>query len=151
MKHFFLIVSLFMMTVVHALDEESTLKLYEKLLSVLVPQKTSIQVYISDPDYRDAFKKEGKVVLVERLADADFVLLTDYPTLERYRQFHKTHPEHSPVIFTTKYRLLKDCTDAVGALYWRKGRSQLLFIAPRLKLHDIVLPPAFKKFAIEAL
>lgn len=41
--------------------------------------------------------------------------------------------------------------EIVGAFYWRKGRSQLLFIGKRLKNHDITLSSSYRKFIIEKL
>lgn len=151
MKKLFLIIAFLTSTVLYALDEKSTLKVYDKLLSVLIPQKNTIHVYVSDQEYKNALKKEKKIVFVDRFEDADFILLSDESTLEQYKQYRKRHPEHTALVFATKYRFLKNCHDAVGALYWRKGRSQLLFIAPRLKHYNITLPPSFEKFEIEAL
>ncbi len=116
-----------------------------------MPNKPAYRLYVDDPVYKNILKKEEKVVFVDRFENADFILFTDESLLERYREYKQAHPEYSTILFATRYRLLKNCKDAVGALYWRKGRPQLLFLKPRLKHHNIVLPTMFKKFEIETL
>ena len=55
------------------------------------------------------------------------------------------------ILFVTKYQLLKISEDVVGAFYWKKGRSQLLFIKKRLERHNIKLPTEYQNFMIDAL
>ena len=56
-----------------------------------------------------------------------------------------------PIIFVTNYHFLKISDEIVGAFYWRKGRSQLLFIKKRLQQHDITLPKEYQSFMIDEL
>ena len=148
-----LLVVVLISTLLNALDERSTLKVYDRLLSTLIPQKSPVYVYVNDIEYKNILQKEKRVVLVEHFKDADFILLTDESTLNHYKQYRYRQKllAHPPIVFVTEYRFLEKCRDAVGALYWRKGRSQLLFIDSRLKRYHIVLPKPFKKFEVEAL
>jgi len=45
--------------------------------------------------------------------------------------------------------LIKKFKNAVGALYWKKGRPQLIFIKSRLDKYKIQLPSEYKGYLIE--
>jgi hypothetical protein len=45
--------------------------------------------------------------------------------------------------------LVKRVKNAVGSLYWRKGRPQLIFIKSRLDRYRIQLPSEYKKYLID--
>jgi len=91
-----------------------------------------VHVYVDDPVYRDIFSRTDNIAFATDFGDADLVLVTD--------------PD-----FATKYSLLEANKDVVGALYWRKGRPQLLFLLPRLKAHHIRLPDEFSNYAVTSL
>ena len=135
----------------YAMDEKSTLKVYSKLFSVLVPQKQTVHVYVDDPVYYDIFTRADNIVFAKDLGDADLVLVTNPNILSQYRKWKQAHPLSSAILFATKYRLLEESKDVVGALYWRKGRPQLLFLLPRLKAHHIRLPDEFSNYAVTSL
>jgi len=135
----------------YATDIKSTLKVYNKLFSILVPKKQTVHVYVDDPVYRDIFSRTDNIAFATDFGDADLVLVTDPDILRQYRSWKKTHPLSSAVLFATKYSLLEANKDVVGALYWRKGRPQLLFLLPRLKAHHIRLPDEFSNYAVTSL
>jgi hypothetical protein len=45
--------------------------------------------------------------------------------------------------------LIKKVKNAVGALYWKKGRPQLIFIKSRLDKYKIQLPNEYKGYLVE--
>ena len=120
-----------------------------------------ISVYTTDPEYRKVFTTSKRIFLTQKPEKSDVILITNKAalqsilnrstlqnTLNRYRT---GHDGIKPILFVTDYRFLKDSEDIVGAFYWRKGRSQLLFIEKRLKEQGIVLPKAYQKFMIDEL
>ncbi len=136
----------------YALERESTLKMYHGIFTVL-SSKTPINVYTNDKEYRDVFIHSNKIVLSNSVEGSDIALVTEERTLKdilyvknRNRNFDK-----KPIIFVTNYHFLKISEEIVGAFYWRKGRSQLLFIKNRLKQHNITLPKEYQNFMIDAL
>ena len=135
----------------YAMDVKSTLKVYTKLFSVLVPKKQIVHVYVDDPVYRDVFARAENIAFAKDIGDADFVLVTDSNILGQYRKWKQTHPLSSAILFATKYSLLEANKDIIGALYWRKGRPQLLFLSPRLKAHHIRLPDELSNYAVTSL
>ena len=135
----------------YALERESTLKMYHGIFSAL-SSKTPIHVYTNDKEYRDVFIHSKKIVLSNTLEESDIALMTEERALDNslYRINHIGSGK-KPVIFVTNYHFLKISEEIVGAFYWRKGRSQLLFIKNRLNEHNITLPQEYQSFTIDEL
>ena len=136
----------------NALDTESTLKIYQGIFHAL-SSKTPINVYTNDKEYRDVFLHSKKIVLSNTLEASDIALVTDERTLKNilYTKNSNRNFDKKPIIFVTNYHFLKISKEIVGAFYWRKGRSQLLFIKNRLKQHNITLPKEYQSFMIDEL
>jgi len=136
----------------YALEKESTLKMYHRIFAALSP-KASITVYTKDKEYRDVFRHSKRIFLSDKLEESDIVLITEGRTLSNILSSIKINTDFGkkPIIFVTNYHFLKMSNDIVGAFYWRKGRSQLLFIEKRLKEHNITLPKEYQNFMIDEL
>lgn len=115
--------------------------------------KTSINVYTKDKEYRNVFSHSKRIFLSDRLEESDIVLITEARTLNNVLSIinRNTYVGKKPIIFVTNYHFLKMSDDIVGAFYWRKGRSQLLFIKNRLEQYDIILPKEYQSFMIDEL
>ena len=46
---------------------------------------------------------------------------------------------------TSSYKALRTNKNSIGAIYVKKGRTQIIFIEERLKEHGLSLPSSFKK------
>lgn len=126
--------------------------MYHGIFSAL-SSKTTINVYTNDKEYRDVFSYSKRIFLTSEIEESDIALITNERALKRilYRFRVNTNVSKKPILFVTDYHFLKESDDIVGAFYWRKGRSQLLFIKKRLKEHDITLPREYQSFMIDAL
>ncbi len=136
----------------YALEQESTLKIYHQIFSALV-HKPSIRVYTNDKEYKEIFVHSKRMVLTDDPATSDIVLITNRSSLfklMRGQQWMQDKDE-KPILFVTDYRLLKYSFDIVGAFYWKKGRSQLLFIKNRLDARHITLPAEYRNFMVDEL
>ena len=112
-----------------------------------------IHVYTDDKEYRKVFATSKRMVLSGDPEKSDIILITNREALfqiMRERQWTVAKDE-KPILFVTDYRLLKNSFDIVGAFYWRKGRSQLLFIKNRLNAYNITLPDEYKDFQVDTL
>jgi len=135
----------------HAMDRESTLKMYHGIFSALTDKQITF-VYTSDKEYQTVFKSSKRIFLSETPEGSDVVLITNISSLDTVlKNSSIARSEKKPIIFVTNYSYLKYSDDIVGAFYWRKGRSQLLFIEERLKKYDITLPKPYQNFMIDAL
>jgi len=54
----------------------------------------------------------------------------------------------SKVSIVNSYKELKSNSNSIGAIYLKKGRTQIVFIQERLASHGLVLNPKFKKHII---
>ena len=129
----------------HALEVKSTLKIYHDIFTSIT-HKEHYTVYTDKKTYREVFAKSNRIRLTNDPSTADILLITQKDTLKKL--------QNRPIkglLFTTKYNLLDNTEDIIGAFYWRKGRSQLLFIRKRLKAHGISLPPKYTQYIIDTL
>jgi len=136
----------------NALDRESTLKIYHGIFHAL-SSKTPISVYTNDKEYRDVFRHSKKISLSAKPEDTDIIFITHESALNKilYTISENMDIPKKPIIFVTNYQFLKISDEIAGAFYWRKGRSQLLFIKKRLEQYDITLPEEYQKFMIDEL
>jgi len=135
----------------YALDRESTLKMYHKLFFTLSP-KAIVSVYVDDDEYRKIFSFSKSIQLINKPENADIALITNEIAFRRVlRQRRNIQIGKKPILFATDYRFLKRSDDIIGAFYWRKGRSQLLFIKNRLDEHHITLPKEYEDFLVDEL
>ena len=136
----------------YALEKESTLKMYHQIFSALV-SKPMIHVYTDDKEYRKVFSTSKRMVLSADPEKSDIILITNQSTLLKIMRERRSTVERDekPILFVTDYRILKKSSDIVGAFYWRKGRSQLLFIKNRLDDYNITLPKEYEDFMVDEL
>ena len=136
----------------YALERESTLKIYHEVFSVLV-SKPVVHVYTNDKEYKKIFATSKRMILSNVPEESDIILITNRSALFKIMREKQwaVDKDKKPILFVTDYRLLKNSFDIVGAFYWRKGRSQLLFIKNRLKAYQITLPSEYEAFIVDAL
>jgi len=111
-----------------------------------------MSVYTTDKEYRKVFTTSKRIFLSSKPEESDIILITKRSTLNTILKRNDVDKSvKKPILFVTKYRYLKDSKDVVGAFYWRKGRSQLLFIKKRLEEQNIQLPKVYQNFMIDEL
>lgn len=121
--------------------EERYLKVGAKLMTMVTSSlfaKEHIRVFTNDIHYIKVFQTMAQTSLVESCEEADFVVLNDKPISD---PVCKERPA-----FVTKYQLLDEYDNAVGALFWTKGRPQLLFVLSRLNTYSVTLPDNFNPY-----
>jgi hypothetical protein len=111
--------------------------------------KEKVRVYTSDRELLHIFKHSKRITLVQDPKKADIILVGNTQGYEKLKNLLGQEKKQK-IIFATDYHVLKN--DAVvGALYWKKGRSQLLFVKPRLKQFNITLPKVYEHFIVDSL
>jgi len=131
---------------VYALDRDSTLKIYQDIFTSL-SAKQVVSVYTLDSEYQSVFKQATQLHVVQNPEISDIILITNISGLDTLKTLQDG--DKSPIVFVTEYQLLKKSEKIVGAIYWRKGRSQLLFLKNRLEKNNITLPQKYHKFIVE--
>ncbi|MBT8349112.1 MAG: hypothetical protein HKP62_06690 [Sulfurovum sp.] len=146
-----IILFIYLYSGLYALERESTLKMYHGIFSALT-SKAMISIYTTDEEYIKVFTASKRIILAQKPEESDIMLITDRSTLNNILESDTIDQDTKrPILFVTDYHFLKYSEDVVGAFYWRKGRSQLLFIHKRLEEHNITLPVLYQKFMIDEL
>ena len=120
-------------------ETDTTLRLYNKIVGALTNGHTEVRLYTDSHEIRTALR--GRYRIVDTLTKADVAIV------HRLQAPTGCHP----IVFATSLATLEDNPDVVGALFWKKGRVQLLFIDRRLQQCGVQLPPFLQRYSIEAL
>ena len=131
-----------------ALDTQSTRNIYENIFRALSPKRI-IRVYTDNQAYREILST-SKYIRVSALKEADIVLSTTEKSLVRSLEKVKSMKQ-KPIFFVTNFSFLKFSEEIVGAFYWKKGRSQLIFIKKRVQAKKITLPTQHHKYIVDIL
>ena len=137
----------FLSAPVVALESRTTVQLYAKIVAALAPQEDDVTLYVSSRELAEVLHTTFRLETVPQKAD---VMIVDSEE-EAEKAAKLSQHLCRPVVFATSYRLLKYYPFIVGALYWKKGRVQLLFVKERLKRCGIDLPSSLHRYEIEAL
>ena len=140
----FLIILGFILSNLYAFDNITTIKVYNKIITSIFPKKETINIYVLNKKYIDLFEISTKIHVVSDIKKASIALVTNENELYKIRKLNK-----KIMIFATKEKLIFVDELIIGAFYWKKGRSQLLFIKDRLNKYHIKLPNEYDKFIIE--
>lgn len=129
MKKFVLVLVIFLSTDIFAYQARS--KLLTKLLTDIL-HKEDITVYSNDT------KLKLKTIKDCKAAEA-FVVdsISEFPT---YCQDVKN------IIFLTNYKEYKKTKNAIGVLFWQKGRPNLILNEKKIKELSIELPKEFDPY-----
>ena len=134
-----------------AQEQESTLKIYHQIFSDLLHKK-QINVYTGDRELLQIFERSKYLSPVIKPEVSDIVIVNSRQMYEKAMgRIASEKTSQKPIIFATDYRLLKQYPDIVGALYWKKGRSQLLFLKPRLDKRGLHPPDAYTPYILEQI
>jgi hypothetical protein len=111
------------------------------------------RVYLTDKELKEALSHSKRFVFSQDPLTADIIILNNETDFQKVKYYLSQYSEITakPIFFATDYHLLESHPEIVGALYWKKGRSQLLFIKSRLQKYHIQLPEAYAPFIVEAL
>lgn len=144
-----LLIFIIIQAYLYGLDTKSTLNIYHEIFTSLLSQKPMI-VYTKNKELSHVFKTSNKIVLSDNIKNATIILVTSQSDLIFIEKRLRNDISHS-IIFATDYRLLKKSKYIIGAFYWKKGRSQLLFIKRRLYKHNIHLPDKYRGYMVDEL
>lgn len=148
----FLFLSILTISHIFGAEKQSTLNIYISIFSALAPV-SPVVVYTDDKNLKMIFKDSEKIQLADSLDYADIALVTGMHSLKSILSSLGKQKDNSskPLVIVTDFRFLKYSERIAGAFYWRKGRSQLVFIEKRLRQFNIALPKEYHKYLIGSL
>jgi len=122
----FLIVLAFASDHTHAAKAE----ILEKIFANISMKKEFI-IWSDDKELIEEFDKKRTFTTTTICKDATLIIL------ENKKNIDKTCSEKP--VFVLDYTLLKEVPQSFGAIFWKKGRPNIVIIAPRAKAQSIII------------
>ncbi len=110
-------------------------------ISSVIMKKERVKVFVSDRKFLKLKKDTKKIKFVNTCQDADIIVCKDIKNLPKECR--------NKIILCTRYRSYKRSDSAFGAIFWQKGRPNLIFSAKSIKERGIRLPNSFRKYIDE--
>ena len=92
--------------------------------------KQEIKIWSDNKEVLAELKKHNKYKTVQNCKDASIIILEDKNKLPKI-----CSNKH---IFALKYQLLSEIPQSFGALFWKKGRPNIVILEPRIKAQHII-------------
>lgn len=137
-KFYLLLLMIFILVFAQQSPDYIEAKIIKKLLIDMSKNQT---VKVCTIGYKGEQISDEKII-VTNCKNADFIIIekdgypiyTDKPTI---------------LVNSDNVNYIKTYVNIIGALYWKKGRPQLIFLKNRLKAYNITLPKEYERFIIE--
>jgi hydroxymethylpyrimidine/phosphomethylpyrimidine kinase len=104
-----------------------------------IVEKEKLYVYVYGKDAEKVIMYSTVLVETKNIEEADFILASTKINPDK-----KIKNSKKPII-GMKYFLLKD-ENVIGAIFWHKGRPNIVFIRKRLKKFKIEPPKVLEKY-----
>jgi hypothetical protein len=106
--------------------QDSDIKLHAQMINKLaldISKQEHPKIY--DPTFGRSYSGYlNNSTTVNTCNEADIVIISSTNQMQGCNK--------NQIILVTKYDLLNEIPNAIGAFYWQKGRPNLVFISPRL-------------------
>jgi hypothetical protein len=124
--------SLIFIVTLHAFDASNGLKqqILEKILTNISLNKELI-IWSDNKELVGEFDKKDSFTTTADCKDATLLILENKKNLDKAC--------HEKATFVLDYALLKEIPQSFGAIFWKKGRPNIVIIAPRAKKSSIII------------
>ena len=125
-----LLTLIFFATVTFASDSSDTLqiKILEKIITEISVDKET-KVWSDNKNILRTLKEHNKLKTTDNCDEATIIILQEHNKLIKACS--------SRAIFVLNYKLLSDIPQSFGALFWKKGRPNIVIIKSRIKAQSI--------------
>ncbi|MEA3523567.1 MAG: hypothetical protein U9R50_11425 [Campylobacterota bacterium] len=124
----FVILSLLSALFLSASSINHQAKILEKIVSE-ISLKEQITIWSDDKDILLQFENSKKFKTTQYCQNASLIILKNQNNLQKI-----CDDAH---IFVLNYKLLSDIPKSFGALFWKKGRPNIVLLEPRIKTQNI--------------
>ena len=137
-----LLILIFSALMLLANSTDHQVKIIEKIVSEISLEK-KISIWSDDKDILKKLKSNNKFQTTTNCKEATFIILRDKNKLLKIcSQSH---------IFVLRYKLLTDLPQSFGALFWKKGRPNIVILEPRIKIQNIKVTKALEPYLEEKI
>lgn len=127
---------IFLTSSLYSSNIDIEIKIINKISTALT-NKELIFVHTDSKEHLNLIFKSKKLRYASTCEEANLIITNN-------KEFKKC--KDKTLIFTTDYLSYKSLPDAVGALFYQKGRPTIVFRKTILDKYKISLPEEFKKF-----
>ncbi|MEA2111181.1 MAG: hypothetical protein U9P71_03930 [Campylobacterota bacterium] len=135
-----LLLSILSALLLSASDTNHQVKILEKIVSEISINK-QVKIWSDDKEILYALKNSKKFKTVTECYRASFIILKEKKNLSKVCD--------SVHIFVLNYKLLSDIPQSFGALFWKKGRPNIVIIEPRIQRQNIQITTNLKPYLEE--
>ncbi len=128
--------------ILSASNTDHQVKIIEKIISQ-ISLKKQIYIWSDDKNILNKLEKNNKLLITHNCQEATFIILRDKHLLSKVCS--KAH------IFVLNYQLLSDLPQSFGALFWKKGRPNIVILAPRIQAQNIKISKALEPYLEDKL
>jgi hypothetical protein len=137
-----LLALIFFATVTFASDSSDTLqiKILEKIITE-ISVNNDMKVWSDNKNILRILKEHNKLQTTDNCEEATIIILQEHDNLRKACS--------SRAIFVLNYKLLSDIPQSFGALFWKKGRPNIVIIKSRIKAQSIQVSNNLKPYLEE--
>ncbi len=121
---------------------EYKVKILEKIVSE-ISLKEQITIWSDDKKILSQLSSNNRFKTTTRCEEATFIILKERKQLSNLCS-------HSH-IFVLNYKLLSDIPQSFGALFWKKGRANIVILEPRIKAQSISITKNLEPYLEEKI
>ncbi len=139
-----LLILLFSTFILFASDKANDVKvqIIEKIL-LEVSIGAELIIWSNNQVLLSSIGKNTQLKTTENYNNANLVVLDEH--LENRQKYEQKH------IFVLNYSLLSEIEQSFGALFWKKGRANIILLEPRLKLQGIEISQELEPYLEEKI
>ena len=118
------------------------IQILEKIITEIYIDK-KIEVWSDNKNILAKLKEQNKLSTTNNCEEATVIILESHSEL-----IDKCSTKY---IFVLNYQLLSDIPQSFGALFWKKGRPNIVIVEPRIKSQSIAVSDDLKPYLEETV
>jgi hypothetical protein len=142
MKIFITLILSALIIFAHDKSEHLKVQILETII-VNISVESGKKVWCDDKTIFDELKDHKKIEMVKSCKDASIVILKDIDNING-----ECSDKH---IFTLDYKLLSEVKQSFGALFWKKGRPNIVILEPKIKTQKITVSEELEPYLEEKI
>ncbi len=137
-----LLLSILSALLLSASNVSHQVKILEKIVSEISIDK-QMRIWSDDKEIIFEIKRNNKLLTTKNCQNATLIILKDKKNLPNIcKNIH---------IFVLNYKLLSEIPKSFGALFWKKGRPNIVIVKPRIKAQNIKITNNLRPYLEEKI
>lgn len=137
MKKFFVLIFLTVFASASNHTDDIKVEILNKIFNNISTGKELI-IWSDNKNITTEFTKKSNFETVSRCQDATLLVVENKKLLDKEC--------HTKAIFVLDYTLLTDIPNSFGAIFWKKGRPNIVILSPRAKEQSISVSEALSEY-----